>query len=273
MLALGAVSSWTTARVQSLVGRTPNGSAGSSAIGHWRAIPTPSNLEWFLWEGWIWEMRETGWFSGNPIRRIAQWPGNEGLTRKRPPYWSAASNPEQDFPRAAIGWNAFYEVEFGWPLPCLVSEDVEYPTDPKDPTSWTSVSVLHGARYERLKQNPIANLSWMAFPWLTVEGSEQESVPAFIDTHTEDGVRTQTPTASFLPTRVVWLGLLADSLIHGACLLMLWWSIVGLGIGARYGIRFALRNSSRSRARRGACRACGHQLAGLKRCPECGAPR
>jgi rubrerythrin len=41
-------------------------------------------------------------------------------------------------------------------------------------------------------------------------------------------------------------------------------AIVGLRISAR-------ETRSLIRARRGECRACGHPLAGLPRCPECGA--
>ncbi len=65
-----------------------------------------------------------------------------------------------------------------------------------------------------------------------------------------------TPTADHRSERVLWGNVLLTSLATGALFACLAASHVVL--------------IERRRVRRGACRACGHPLAGLARCPECG---
>jgi len=65
-----------------------------------------------------------------------------------------------------------------------------------------------------------------------------------------------TPTTEHHSERVLWGNVLLTSLATGALF---------AGLAAS---RVVL--TERRRARRGACRACGHPLAGLARCPECG---
>jgi hypothetical protein len=58
------------------------------------------------------------------------------------------------------------------------------------------------------------------------------------------------------PVKPIWTGLLLNICFYA-----------GLAFAVSAGFR---RVRAAARARRGACRACGHPLAGLARCPECG---
>ena len=68
-------------------------------------------------------------------------------------------------------------------------------------------------------------------------------------------VRPMTPRQLF-PVRPIWAGFLLNTCFHS-----------GMAFALSLGFR---RARAVVRARRGACRACGHPLAGLARCPECG---
>jgi hypothetical protein len=108
-------------------------------------------------------------------------------------------------------------------------------------------------------------------PWITAN----ESVPSAIFSNTDEltpvhetsGVSVHRVSYPFaLPTRMLPLGFLLNTLFYTAALL----AVPLASRGAFRAARFALRNSAAARARRGECRACGHPLAGLARCPECG---
>jgi len=58
------------------------------------------------------------------------------------------------------------------------------------------------------------------------------------------------------PVGIEPLGMVADAFVLGTCAWLL--------------LRVTRTGRSVRRAHRGACRACGHPLAGLERCPECG---
>lgn len=70
------------------------------------------------------------------------------------------------------------------------------------------------------------------------------------------------PWATRLPILPMWSGFLLNTLLYGAVA-----GVVLFGPGA---VRRAAR---RARRRRGQCEACGYDLAGLPRCPECGMNR
>jgi len=82
-----------------------------------------------------------------------------------------------------------------------------------------------------------------------------------------DGVRVgvsdpfkQSDSSVGVAIQPLWTGAVLNSVIYA---LVLWW--VWRALAALCALPRVLR------ARRGACRACGHPLAGLARCPECGA--
>jgi len=109
-------------------------------------------------------------------------------------------------------------------------------------------------------------------PWITAN----DSVPSVMFSNTDELTPEQEASGVFvhhqmyrfaLPTRVLPLGFLFNTLFYAAALL----AVPLMARGAFQVTRFALRNSAAARSRRGECRACGHPLAGLPRCPECGA--
>jgi hypothetical protein len=69
-------------------------------------------------------------------------------------------------------------------------------------------------------------------------------------------VKPNSPRALY-PVKPIWAGLLMNACFYA-----------GLAFAASAGFR---RVRGAVRSRRGECRACGHPLAGLPRCPECGA--
>ena len=106
---------------------------------------------------------------------------------------------------------------------------------------------------------------------MTFEGEAREPIAAFHVADSADGVQSLVPTGGFLPSRLVWRGLVLNSIIHCMFLLGGLWAVGWGSKRVRAGLGAALRHTAAARARRGACRACGHPLAGLACCPECGA--
>lgn len=138
---------------------------------------------------------------------------------------------------------------------------LEWPADPPVPSMWKApgqVAEVRGfailqidahSQSETVCQMEVTRLGWpipvleqlrLWWPW---------DDPAFQTTH---------PTDSGL--RPIWSGLLLHGMTAGA---------VGAGCVALVFWLHALR--VRLRSRRGACPSCGHTLAGLSQCPECGA--
>ncbi|MDZ4753751.1 MAG: hypothetical protein SGJ11_04560 [Phycisphaerae bacterium] len=64
--------------------------------------------------------------------------------------------------------------------------------------------------------------------------------------------------SAWIPLYPMWFGLAADSLLYGGSVALVW---IGVGTVRR-----------QRRARAGKCLSCGHLLAGVVTCPECGRP-
>ncbi len=169
-------------------------------------------------------------------------------------------------------WRAHYEAGFGWPLICLVSEDVEVSDGRDSPDQpLPLVFVVQGARVHELSATEGIRLSWLGPPWHAVTGGEEAPERAFQWIRLPSGVYQSVPTALYLPTRISWVGLIGNAIVHGIIRFVIALCVVWIPRGARTGVRFLVRDTRAARARRGECCGCGHPLAGLARCPECGA--
>ena len=168
-------------------------------------------------------------------------------------------------------WRAYYEAGFGWPFVCLVGEDVEVSDGRVSPDQpFPPVFVSQGARVHELPTSAGIRLSWLWPPWHTVIGGEDAPERAFQMIRLPSGVYQSVPTALYLPTRISWVGLIGNAIVHGTILFVIALCVVWIPRGVRAGVRLLVRDTRAARARRGECRACGHPLAGLARCPECG---
>jgi len=276
----GLIISWAVARVQ---GRMDY-SAPSLSPGE--GIHTPRDLwdgisrgqlakegQVYAWNGWAWEERRhatepSAWCI---FRFVATPDFLERLPAQRPPYWSAVLDglPPESF--SAHPLIHHYEAGFGWPFVCLVCE-VRYRAlsdeSEKGPRG-RIVELLHGVPWRRSRDGPLLNWQWANWPWVTrsTRPPAPEVIFQFI---VHDGVSRQVVSRNerYLPSRIVWMGMLANAGLYAMCFL-------AAAIPIRWGLRSAAsavehvyRNTRAARARRGACRACGHPLAGLAQCPE-----
>jgi len=272
LVGIGALTSWSAARLAAGRAMTRSGPSASSAYGlyTWNAARS-GKLESGRWNGWIWLAGPTRESTGVCVRRIASWPGSEQTPERPPPRWSAAMLPNEGAQTSETAWSAYYEAGFGWPFVCLVGEDVEVSDGRVSPDQpFPPVFVSQGARVHELPTSAGIRLSWLWPPWHTVIGGEDAHERAFQMIRLPSGVYQSVPTALYLPTRISWVGLIGNALVHGSFLLLIALCLVWIPRGARAGVRFLVRDTRAARARRGACRACGHPLAGLARCPECG---
>jgi hypothetical protein len=110
-----------------------------------------------------------------------------------------------------------------------------------------------------------AELQWR--PLRFVEGGVDQWYARDWEVLSYDGVRVgvsdpfkQSASSVGVAIQPLWTGAVLNSAIYALALWCVW-----RALGAVLAVPRVLR------ARRGACRACGHPLAGLARCPECGA--
>lgn len=139
---------------------------------------------------------------------------------------------------------------YGWPLTAMATTTVVL----RDAAFGNSdLVVVHGAPFER--RSGSARLPSELLKWFTLP---------LVDWSRREGLAAARPGPTVFPTRIAGFGFVFNSVIYGSaaalCFVLL-----------RRALRWSLRNSAAARANRGECRACGHPLAGLPRCPECGA--
>jgi hypothetical protein len=152
------------------------------------------------------------------------------------------------------------EHAFGWPARAMVAEKGN-----------RAIEAGRGYEYELVLNGVVVSR-----PSSLTEFARVLVAPPFTATGYSDRrlmsqaeiLRGESQLDIMLPLRVIPSGFALNSTLFAAA----WWI-------AFLATRWAWRNESegiqrrlaRRRARRGGCRACGHPLAGLARCPECGA--
>lgn len=274
----GLVLSWGVARLQGrMIYSKPGLVSASSGLDLWFALGLPlKERQMFRSNGWVWEERRhpdsaSAWC----IRREVVSPTFlERYPPRRPPYWSTV--PDELAPESTSRYSLaeHYEAGFGWPLVCLVSE-VRYRSlvdDAERRPLGHTVEVLHGVPWRQTVENPLLNWEWARWPWVTF-GSGPATARVISQTVVIDGVSQEviSQTVSYLPSRLVWMGMIGNALFYALCLVTALWLL-------RWGLRCAPRiawylhrHTRAARSRRGECCECGYPLAGLSRCPECGA--
>lgn len=135
----------------------------------------------------------------------------------------------------------FAELQVGWPFLCLGAYRPYDELEADDVDGWflnlsVNVALADGS------PNSLNSSRWHNLIVL----------PSRSNMHLLDSGRA-------LPTKPLWLGLAANTIILGGVPLMVYLSIVWL--------------RERRRSKRGRCERCGYDLAGLVDCPECGTPQ
>ena len=167
------------------------------------------------------------------------------------PSWSRVSAPRSEDPRCLVH---LAEIVYGWPMKSMVVE-VTYPHSsmPRQARRYTVV----GATVPPSWPSEMTASDWLAFPWFT-RGFMSDPRP--LEEILAASPSFPTRPGPLFPTRVIPLGFSVNT---GFFALLIGSVLLALGLARSRGVRAA-------RARRGACRTCGHPLAGLARCPECG---
>lgn len=168
------------------------------------------------------------------------------------PQWSRAASPPSNDARCAVYLS---EHAYGWPARSMVAE------------------VVHDGAAERLVSGVAVQSKPTSLWGLITELTRPPWTSAgFMDLASSavaDATVRQSPrgVVRALPLRVIPSGFMINAVIFGVA----WWILFFGGRWAwrveRHGIRSRIMDL---RVRRGACRECGHPLAGLACCPECG---
>ena len=196
-----------------------------------------------------------------------------------PPSWSrpAGGPPSLSTQLDRVG---LLEIVFGWPfrsMSCRLANFAEL--DSQGSLAEGSTLLFYFVDGIRIPNPPPSSpgggigyhpdlLQW---PWITANDSVPEVMldnPASLTpAHLAEEIFTARPPGDIdfaLPTRVLWLGFLMNTLVYAALLFALCLATRGGFVSLRCALRVA-------RVRRGQCRVCGYSLEGLSRCPECGA--
>lgn len=209
------------------------------------------------WQVAVAELKDSGVYRVDSVRveRDSVDPRDAGsraaMIGELPP-WSRAASPPSNDARCALYLS---EHVYGWPARSMVAE------------------VVHDRAAERLVSGAAVQSKPNSLWGLIIELTRPPWTSAgFMDLASgavADTTVRQSPQGveRALPLRVIPSGFMINAVVFGVA----WWIFF---IGARWAWRVE-RQGIRSRimglrARRGACRACGHPLAGLARCPECG---
>ena len=169
------------------------------------------------------------------------------------PSWSRVSKPSSDDPRCL---EMLEEIAYGWPMKSMVVEVIDHKPNVPHFTPYTPhYTVVAGAVPPARRAN-MDVLDWFAPPWFT--GGLMADPRPIEEIMASFTVGRPPP---MFPTRMIPVGFGVNTAFFA--------TLIG-------SLLFALRVAALStraafRANRGECRSCGHALAGLPRCPECGA--
>lgn len=150
------------------------------------------------------------------------------------------------------------EHAFGWPARAMVAEK-------------GGREVEAGKRYELVLNGIVVSepssltefARVLVAPPFTATGDSERRLMS-----QAESLRVQSQLDIMLPLRVIPSGFALNSTLFAAA----WWiAFLATRWASRHESEGIRRRLARRRARRGGCAACGHPLAGLARCPECGA--
>ncbi len=265
------------------IGQARSEAWSARAPADWLVRERGATQQWGYWRGWSYlthfdsegrlvsfgdfagQAHGGGWDPSPP------WLQSMEQHARRPPSWSRPAGRSPDGTRA-IDRVSVIDLVFGWPFRALSSRFAYRGAHP--PEVPAVQFVVDGVHIEDPPlREPDGNLDFhphlLRWPWITANDSvPREMLAGHWREPLANGIRPSwAGQLDFaLPTRVLLPGFLANSLIYAALLFSTPW----IFRGSAACVRFAFRNTAAARARRGECRACGHPLAGLARCPECG---
>lgn len=170
--------------------------------------------------------------------------------------WSRVASDSPGDPRCSI---PLAEYPYGWPMRSMVVELVE--THGQE----VSVRIFRGQPISGSAPLSDSLRAWFALPSLDgfMDGSADTALAAL----------STLPQRQFitlprvLPGRILVSGLLLNTVVFAACVYAAWRAFKTAVGGSR---ALLLKLVATARTRRGSCGSCGHPLAGLSRCPECG---
>jgi hypothetical protein len=172
------------------------------------------------------------------------------------PSWSRVASDSPGDPRCSI---PLAEYPYGWPVRSMVVELVE--THGQE----VSVRIFRGQPFSGSAPLSESLRAWFALP----------SLDGFMDGSSDTALTelSTLPQRQFitcprvLPGRILVSGFLLNTAVFAAGAFVAWRVSKTAAGGSR---ALLLKLVATARRRRGACGSCGHPLAGLSRCPECG---
>jgi len=251
----GALTTFVAARVEAVpVGDITVYFLISQEYAKWKesgSLPDQLPYEGFSRNGWTVILQRSS--GDGSVFAVRSW----GIPEARPssahvPSWSRVSKPRSDDPRCL---EMLEEIAYGWPMKSMVVEVIDHkPNVP--PNTWYDPrhTVVAGAVPPARRPN-MSVLDWFAPPWFT---SGLMADPRPIEEIMASFTVGQPPPV--FPTRMIPVGFGVNTAFFA--------TLIG---SLLFALRVAVLSTRAAfRARRGECRACGHALAGLPRCPECG---
>ena len=207
------------------------------------------------------------------IRELRSWQSSDVGEVPSPPAWLGIRKSMDASSHANISWSRvasdsvgdprslipLAEYPYGWPFRSMVVELVE--THGHE----ISVQIFRGQPFSVSAPLLEALRAWFALP--SLDGFMDGPADAALTALSTLPQRQFITCPRVLPGRILVSGFLLNTTVFAACVFAAWRAFKTAAGGAR---ALLLKLVATARTRRGACRSCGHTLAGLPRCPECG---
>jgi len=215
------------------------------------SLPDQLPHEFFSRNGWtVYLQRSSG---DGSVFAVRSW----GIPEPSPssahvPSWSRVSKPRSDDPRCL---EMLEEIAYGWPMKSMVVEVINHKPNVPHFTPYTPHHTVVAGAVPPARRANMSVLDWFAPPWFT---SGLMADPRPIEEIMASFTVGRPPPV--FPTRMIPVGFGVNTAFFA--------TLIG---SLLFALRVAVLSTRAAfRARRGECRACGHALAGLPRCPECG---
>lgn len=256
-LAGGFLAALVTARLEAI----PEGSThfeflrdretGERQTSRWHFSPSSPDFDMFVRNGWTVVAYRRA--DGGSTFMVHSW----GIPEVPPatadvPSWSRVSTPRSEDARCLV---SLVEIAYGWPMRSMVVEVARLATtgSPNEPRF-----AIVGAAIPPNSRGHMTARDWFAPPWFT---SGFMSDPRPVEEILASAPFFRNRPGPLFPTRMIPIGFGVNTGVFAIAIAV---ALLALRLGV-------LRTRTSIRARRGACCACGQSLAGLARCPECGA--